>query len=268
MDTYKLKILAITTMLIDHVGAVLVYGTNNDLLYFACRAVGRLAFPIFAFLIVEGYYHTRDVRKYLMRLLAFAAISEIPFDLAFYQYDNNIDAITDFGYIFKHHSYSSVVIERLMNSQNVFFTLFLGLLLITLFGMVDMKFIKNDYKNIVIGNSLDCALTAVICGIAYVLKTDYDVAGIMIIVSFYLFRDSIALMGIALFIISGSMLCQFMQFRVDGNLIDIVGIFATLAIIPIALYNGKKGKSAKYFFYAFYPVHLIILFLITIAIKH
>ncbi len=268
MDTYKLKILAIIAMLIDHIGAILISGTNNYWLYFACRAVGRLAFPIFAFLIVEGLRHTRDVRKYLLRLLAFAAISEIPFDLAFYQFNYNTDAISDIGYIFSHPSYFGVIFNRLIVGQNVFFTLFLGLLLITLFNMVDRRFIKNDLKNMIISNSLDCALTVIICASAYVLKTDYDIAGILIIVSFYLFRDSISYMGISLFIISGSMLCHFMQFKKDGNLLDIVGILTTLAIIPIAFYNGKKGKSAKYFFYAFYPVHLLCLYLIAMFIQH
>jgi hypothetical protein len=198
-----------------------------------------------------------------MRLLAFAAISEIPFDFAFYHFNYNTDAVSDIEFIFNHPSYFPVVFNRLIDSQNVFFTLFLGLLLVTLLDMIDKKYIQNNLNNIIIRNSLNCTLTAIICAAAYILNTDYYFAGILIIIAFYLFRDSVPLMGISIFIISGSMLCQLSQFQKDGNLLDIIGILATLAIIPIALYNGKKGKSAKYFFYAFYPVHLLVLFLVV-----
>ena len=77
MTVFALKILAVVSMFIDHSGAVLFRGDMW------MRYVGRFAFPIYAFLIVEGYLHTRDVRKYLIRLGVFALISEIPFDLAF-----------------------------------------------------------------------------------------------------------------------------------------------------------------------------------------
>ena len=107
-----LKMIAIATMLIDHIAAtviirVLKFGGYNDSLYQLYRVmrnIGRIAFPIFCFLLVEGFMHTRDREKYALRLGCFAAISEIPFDLAFN------GKILEVGY------------------QNVFFTLLLGLL--------------------------------------------------------------------------------------------------------------------------------------------
>ncbi len=82
MNSFHLKMIAIITMLIDHTAAVLI--PSNTVLWLVMRCIGRLAFPIFVFLLVEGFYHTRDVKKYLLRMGAFALLSEIPFDLAFY----------------------------------------------------------------------------------------------------------------------------------------------------------------------------------------
>ena len=112
-----LKYIAIITMLIDHFGAAffIVFtsfyaGTASfaqaDILYQVMRGIGRTAFPIFCFVLVEGLYHTHDVKRYLLRLFVFALVSEVPFDLAF------SDQILEFG------------------AQNVFFTLLIGMLML------------------------------------------------------------------------------------------------------------------------------------------
>jgi hypothetical protein len=216
MNSYHLKLIAIITMLIDHIGAVLV--PSNTMLNLIMRCIGRLSFPIFVFLLVEGFHHTKDVKKYLLRMGAFALISEIPFDLAFY------------GKVleFKH--------------QNVFFTLFLGLLCMYLMSEAEKKL--NNV--IIIKYLLDALLTLVIGLIAYLMKTDYDYRGIILIVAFYLFRQSKLLRGFWLLFVS-------------GYLLGYINILATVSIIPISLYNGQKGKSIKYAFYIFYPAHLLIL---------
>lgn len=104
LSSTALKLIAITTMFIDHIGAVLIEGgilnggmtlSLSDLESFSSgsvwwktdlilRLIGRIAFPIFAFLLVEGFLHTRDIKKYGTRLLLFGFLSEIPFDLAVY----------------------------------------------------------------------------------------------------------------------------------------------------------------------------------------
>ena len=111
MSVFALKILAILAMLLDHIAAVFLSSTTMP--YVLMRGFGRIAFPIFCFLVVEGYYHTRDVKKYMIRLAGFALVSEIPFDICFYQKP----------FYWQH--------------QNVFFTLALGL--ITIYAIDEVK---------------------------------------------------------------------------------------------------------------------------------
>lgn len=146
MNVLSLKIIALVTMVIDHYGAIFQSGIIEY------RIIGRLAFPIYAFLLVEGYFHTRDVKKYGARLLLFALISEIPFDLAF---KGRIE--------FTH--------------QNIFFTLFIGL--------VTMHFIdKREEYNL---NKSFIIIIAMIA--ATFLYVDYSFVGIVYILAFYFTRD-------------------------------------------------------------------------------
>lgn len=220
---FWLKMIAIVTMLIDHLGATLFPEQTW------MRYVGRIAFPIFCFLIVEGFIHTRDVKKYSIRLLIFALISEIPFDLAF------SNKIFDWGH------------------QNVFFTLFLGLLCLIAIEWntkVSLKVLS------VIGAAL----------IATVFVTDYSGAGVLLIVSFYLFRRNKLKMLIAFFLINSILLSRlfYITYLLEANKLFEICIqdYAILSMIPIELYNGSRGIKMKWFFYLFYPVHLIIIFLI------
>lgn len=216
MNSFRLKWIAIITMLIDHVAAALL--PQSSPAWIIMRVIGRLAFPIFVFLLVEGFHHTKDVKKYLIRLGIFALLSEVPFDLAFY----------------------GTVLE--FTHQNIFFTLFLGLACIYLMSLMEKKYGKNAAMT----NVLNGVITLIFCVMAYVLRTDYSYAGILLISAFYLFRGN-------------KLLQTFTLFFVSAFILGYISVFATLAIIPIAFYNGEKGKSMKYFFYCFYPVHLLIL---------
>lgn len=264
MSTFTIKIIAIVAMLIDHVGAIFISPSQHLNLYVTARIIGRLAFPIFVFLVVEGFYHTRDVKKYLKRLGVFALISEIPFDLAFYSLHHRSNFMEDVMNVFHNYREDKLweLINRLNENQNVFFTLFLGLLLIYLMSLVE----KQYEKQLIISNLLDATLTIGALGLAYLLKTDYDIAGILIFVSFYLFRGSKVVMSFCLLIISTTILCNadsINYFLMTGNVVYIISMFTPFAMVPIAFYNGKKGKSVKYFFYIFYPAHLLILFIIN-----
>jgi len=221
MNHSTLKIIAIVTMLIDHIGATLL----PEILIL--RIIGRLAFPIFVFLLVEGYHHTRNFNKYLIRLGVFALISEIPFDLAF------------FGKIVA------------LSHQNVFFTLFLGLLMIKLF---------DHYKE---KEPLLAGISVLVCMVmAYILKTDYDIFGLGMIFIYHQFREKKILAGSLVALVNIGMGLYFAGvFIGEFYLLGMVQSMAILALPLIYLYNGKKGLRLRYIFYAFYPVHLTFLYL-------
>lgn len=226
-----LKIIAIVTMLIDHIGAAILergffysisYGQlmagelsfiyNLDII---CRSIGRISFPIFCFLLVEGFLHTHNIKKYALRLFAFCAISEIPFDLAFFG-----------GITFQY--------------QNVFFTLLLGLLVLIICEKLEDKNILGKVGQIIV--MMVGAL------IAQMLHTDYGAFGVFFIFILYFLRN----------------------YKLAQIIVGAVSIFwektAPLAFIPIYFYNGKRGINLKYVFYLFYPVHMIVLYLIRILI--
>lgn len=221
-----IKIIAIVSMLIDHIGAVVVYRyigytirqgniAPNEIyeLYHLLRNIGRWGFPIFCFLLVEGFLHTRSVVKYALRLGLFALVSEIPFNLAFS------------GRVFD-PSY-----------QNVFFTLFIGLLVMICFRTVERTNLHIALKALFF-------LLSLIAGyyIAVFLCTDYNGIGVCCILVIYFFRNNKSLQLLA------------------GSLAFMWEVPAPMAFIPIAFYNGKRGLKMKYFFYVFYPVHLLVLY--------
>ena len=204
LTTFQLKVLAIISMLADHVGAVL-YPEAVWLRY-----AGRLAFPIFCFLLVEGYYHTGNVAKYMARLGIFALISEIPFDLAFHQ------------------------TLWFPAKQNVFVTLFIGL------GM--LWGLERERECIIRVGIVLLSLWA-----AEFLCCDYGFMGVLLIAVFGITRGKNTARYLA-----GAVWNVFWPSRIQTA--------GALAMLPIALYNGQKGRSMKYFFYLFYPVHLFILY--------
>ncbi len=208
INGFTLKCIAMASMLIDHTGAVLFPQ------YLVLRMVGRLAFPIYCFLLVEGAMHTRDIRKYELRLFVFALISEVPFDLAFRR-----------GIDWSH--------------QNVFFTLLIG---------VEAIDVAMRYKN----KLIEVFIFAVAIASAEVLNTDYGAKGVVFIVCYYLLYER--------------KIVKQAMFAVENFLLYGRGVqmYAALATLPMLLYNGKKGPSLKYAFYVFYPLHLLILYLITV----
>jgi hypothetical protein len=222
-----LKIIAIVTMFIDHYAAVVIkrmltqerwYTQELYDQYYLLRDIGRIAFPIYCFLLVEGYRHTRNVWKYTLRLVMFAFISEIPFDLALYF------RLVDFDH------------------QNVFFTLFLGLLTIRFMDLVWQK-----YQHTAMGWSAAVGVAFLGVLAADLLHTDYSGDGVLCIIIFFIFRSS-------------------RLWQTVGGTIGYVNLLdeptATFAFIPIAAYNGKRGLNLKYLFYTFYPAHFLLLYLI------
>ena len=201
-----LKLIAIIAMVIDHVA--IEFFVKGDPIRPYLRGIGRIAFPIFCFLLVEGALKTNNIKKYALRLFIFALVSEIPFNLVGFK---------SFWYIQK---------------QNTFFTLLLGLLMVWI--------LQKTTSNLwLIVGVFGCGFAA------YLMKTDYGMWGIALILAFYvatIFPEA----GFSLFII--------LMFFKGGS--EYWGLFS---IIPIALYNGERGKQFGHILYLVYPVHLMII---------
>lgn len=226
INSFTLKMIAIVGMTMDHIGNV-YWHYLPDWARIICFAPGGLTFPIMAYLLTEGYKHTKDVKKYALRLLMFALISLIPF-------------IAATGY------------PRL----NVLFTLFLGLIVIYLYDHM-----KNPtlFLGVFIGATMMTAvcdwkligIPMILC--YHVIKDEKKRVIVPIIITwngmvlpdliFYFTRPNFNLIG-----------------NLPNMLYCIVGCTAT---IPLLLnYNGERGRPMKYFFYVYYPAHFVVLFLV------
>jgi hypothetical protein len=228
-----LRTIAILLMLSDHIWATYM-SFGNWMTY-----IGRMAFPIFAFQIAEGYLHTSNFKKYALRLLGFAVVTEIPFNLF----------------------YSSRVFNPY--HQNVLFTLLLGLIAII---VIDKMKKKRTAKNI----ALSVLWLVLICVASTVGFVDYGFLGVLTVVAFYLLRDFpfAWLAQLAAMVLINIVFFEGLMFNVEifGRTFEIPSQgFAVLSLVPIWLYAGKKGRTSKlmqYGFYAFYPVHMLVLYLI------
>ncbi|MBO4824514.1 MAG: hypothetical protein J5487_03865 [Lachnospiraceae bacterium] len=305
LTSFAIKVIAIVTMLIDHCGAVFVErrlslikatvpNYEGDPTYVVLnitdgimRSIGRIAFPLFIFLLIQGFMHTRNRLKYAIRLGLFALISEVPFDMAFC------------------NDYFNMI------HQNVFFTLFLGFLFMCAADFIYKKHIAPwlgyvsiilssaavGFFSVIVVNSLGYSLfntipfsdfrtfiaMAVFAAITVIaeilvcrkkpfeelsrlaltltvlislmfaaglLHTDYNLGGVLAIAVAYACRES-KTKTIVGAVITLALTCGFIE------AVAIVDYFI------VAKYNGERGKSMKYFFYAFYPCHLLIIALVA-----
>ena len=185
------------------------------------NVIGRIAFPIFAFTLNEGYVHTRSLKKYLLRLFIFAVSIQMPSIL--------------FGYDYP---------------MNIFFTLFLGLLSIYIFNLKKMNVI---IKIILIG---------FILFLSQKFKLDYGIYGILVIINFNIFRNN-----------KFKILMNFLVLNIYNVIFPKVfdlpdtQLFSLISLVFIFMYNGEKGRSMKYFFYLFYPIHFFILEVIKFILE-
>ena len=207
------------------------------------RAIGRIAFPIYCFLIVEGLSHTRNVWKYAMRLGVFALISEIPFDLAFNRTLNS-GCLVEFKY------------------NNVFLTLFVGLVTIALMKCAG-EWIINRMENgkawvqvaVLLVQLVILALGMLLAELG--LHTDYGASGVATIGAIYLLYDK-PWKKVWLAQLAGVVTLTLLAGELEA---------VALVTVPlIARYNGQRGRQLKYFFYGFYPVHLLLLELACIVL--
>ena len=225
VTSFVLKIIAIISMLIDHTTVALYEVIPGDMwdIYDAGRWIGRTAFPLFCFMIVEGYYHTRNKWRYLGSLIFLAIISEIPFDAL----------IANNGFVLEY------------SSQNVFFTLALGL-----FAIIIIDGVNEKVKNIFLSKVLQFAAVLVILVSSLQMSADYGIVGVVLILFIYYFekmqaglakinekfasdKTKFVLAGIAVLIWLVSY--DFLAGRVSES-------FGFPAVVLIMLYNGQRGS--------------------------
>lgn len=308
-----IKIIAVIAMLIDHVGAVVLervlavngfwgamgsqnaqeinkWMMENGSLYFTywlLRFIGRLGFPIFCFLLVEGFQKTRNVKKYALRMGMFALISEVPFNLALtgklldQRYQNvyftlflGLAALCVFGFLgrFKGEKRLSRPVGILLMAGGV---LFPGFYLVSLVN--SLVVVKSEAVTILLygifcggaggiyylyGRNKVPGSVQVLCGdmtalivlmlLADFLRTDYGGMGVLTIAVMYAFRK-----GRVRSMLAGCIVLTIMS---------VSEVTAFFTLIPVALYNGRRGLKMKYFFYAFYPAHLLLLYLTAVLL--
>lgn len=221
MTSFFLKIFALIFMVIDHVGFILFPG---EIIF---RAIGRLAFPLFAYQMAVGFSHTRNKPKHILKLLLFAILCQIPQSIINNMY--NID-----------------------HMLNIIFTFIFALLIIYVFE--NLKWFKNnndsnkrifDFKNSILSTSI--AIVLLCLGIF--LNVDYGWYGILLTIAFYFTLNKKAL-GILLFFLLVNL-----NFIIKQSQMAFLAYISLFDIIFIILFNGKRGYKFSWIFYAFYFLH-------------
>lgn len=245
MSSFVIKIIAIISMLFDHTNDVFI----GHLSVF--NLIGRIAFPLFSFQLVVGYTYTHNIKKYISRMFIFALISQIPYSIFI-------------------HIYTGTYFEL-----NIFFTLATSLICMYILSSKNINiYLKLIYISI-------CLI------IAYYLNFDYSIFGILyplFIFVFYPFQEKFGKNRFSLsentnknsiikllFFIAGTLTLSIVKYI---KLIPLIStswfielvLFTFIPAIIMIFFNGKKGPSLKYFFYIFYPAHLLLLELIYLLI--
>ena len=210
----------------------------DKVIRFDLQGVGTIAFPLFCILLSEGFQHTKNRKRYIGMMLVFAIISEIPFDMGF----------------FANYAIQEGTFPFYWSYQNVFFTLFLSLICLTCVERLSTKSeLRNDRIRATVLQIISVAAIAIT---AEVICCDYGLMGIIFVVVFYVCRKNRVyqvLMFLLAYMIS------------TGNQPT---VFVLLVCVLLLLYNGKRGKlKLKYSVYAFYPVHIIMLYFVTVILE-
>ena len=287
MSVFVLKLIAIGTMFIDHLTYILALSgflPHSSVSYRIGRAVGRIAFIIFAYLLVNGFDKTSDRRKYLGRLIFYAAVSQAPFTLAFtggnYRSAGamffSFDAMAALPLLLPLAVYFFFVAEGRPDRSCLTLLVAFALagLRVCVDGIVLLGGHMNVFYTLAVSMALMMALEALrspdrswprvlLCFAAlgvelYFLQqnADYGLLGVALVIGMYFLRGRRALQ-----LLYAAVWCAAEYY---ASPIFLVGAWA--ALVPLAFYNGKLGRKMRTAFYAFYPVHLGLLGLIFIIL--
>ena len=226
MDAFTIKLIAIISMTLDHIKWFFPNLQNEITLY-----TGRIAFTLFAFLIGEGYRHTKSLPKYYLRLAIWGVISIIPFKL-----------------LVSH-------IPECKTIVNIYGTLILGLTAIAIFDLLDKKYFL----------SIPCVIC--LCWVGYLIKADYGWYGPALVFTFYLLRDKKILL---MFAVMALAFIKYELYNPSYLTVYRCSVFIFSTIIPVIItyfYNGERGFKIKHLFYAYYPLHLVVFEIISKLLK-
>jgi len=219
MSSFLLKIFALFFMIIDHMGFILF---PDNILF---RAIGRLAFPLFAYQMAVGFFHTKNKKKHILKLLIFAIICQIPHSIMLNLYKSEY-------------------------SLNIIFTFILALLIIYAFEL--LKPYSPDSNKFNFKNTLISFFLSLICIIIGVyLNVDYTWYGIALVISFY-FSLNKKWLSIILFFLLINLNCL-----ITRSFMALLGYISLFDIIFILFFNGKKGYKCSWLFYIIYALHLL-----------
>ncbi len=263
VNALQLKLIICITMLVDHFG--LLFLELGSIGYTVCRSIGRITIPLVCLLLVEGYMKTRSRKKYALRLLGFAVISEVPWlaialkqaeEIAKYRVEIGDEAWKALG-----EEELSLLADRVLSIFNVMFTLVIGVLMLSVLDMAKRRFKERPAKEAASGKILywlSFVATIVLTYLVTILlQMDYPESIPLYVLLFYYFyaEPDTKLIACALVVLVGG-----------GTIVYYIG--GAVALILIKLYDGTLGYSKeqhprwKYAFYLFYPMHLAILFFV------
>ncbi len=288
MTTFALKLIALITMFIDH-GSILLLQTASVSFYtyIFLRGIGRIAFPIYSFLLVKGFNYSSDKRKYLFRLMSFALISQIPFSLYFSHTAGASAGPAEFAFsgaalaivgvlwlcayivCSKTRSIKELLVLLLFillpgfrlnlgsicllnGEMSIFYSLSLSL--------AAVYFIQTLREKALNTLQLVLSAAAILAAVLIIQPcADYGISALILILGLYFLNSRRLPQAVYMCV------WAFLQYGFTGAGL-MYSLFACLSAVLVFFYNGRKGPSAKYFFYAFYPVHLIILSIITFLV--
>lgn len=294
MTVFILKITAMLTMLIDH-SAWFMYLSDliGDGVYTLMRTIGRISFPIFCFLLVNGFEKTSDRRKYLSRLMLFAVISQLPFsvvfcDVNYFAAPGALESSLSFGiepavltllvlglcavwFFFVCRDWSVLSLAALLimgcircrllgawillDHLNVFYTLALGLSVMALLRRISLRADKW-YVPLLLSLSLAIVL------LFYGERVDYGYSGIALLVLLYLLRSFRPLQALAICLWS---VYEYIIYSAVASWP--LALCAALAAVFVMFYNGRLGRRVKWGFYIIYPLHLAVFAVLIFVLK-
>lgn len=236
LDSNKIKLIAIVAMTIDHIAWLLYPGYDKGVIPVMLHIIGRLTCPIMCYLIAEGYYYTKNINRYTLRLFAFSFISHFAY----------IFASSDFS---AWQSFIPFYGGDILNQTSVMWALAWGLVMLRVANSERLKL------------SMKIALVLLICIIA--LPSDWSCIASLCILAIGTNRgDFKKQMSWMVFYVAIYSIVYF--FALD-KLYGIIQMAVVLAIPVIMMYNGQRGhnseinKIMKWFFYIYYPLHLFVI---------